>query len=132
MICGSSQCSQENVCAFSDSLSDLVMYYFYLKQENVHECTKICIIRGHVLLRIIPDVRYSIPTYVSGVIREVATALSTQIKHTIATTKHSIATVFFVAIVRNYIIVRLQNTGIYVIYNPKALSCGAQAKRGRY
>ena len=27
-----------------------------------------------------------------------------------------------------YIIVRLQNTGIYRIYNPKALSCGAQAK----
>ena len=31
-----------------------------------------------------------------------------------------------------YIIVRLQNTGIYRIYNLKALSCGARAKRGRY
>ena len=28
----------------------------------------------------------------------------------------------------SYIIVRLQNTGIYRIYNPKALGCGARAK----
>ena len=28
-----------------------------------------------------------------------------------------------------YIIVRLQNTGIYRIYNLKALGCGARAKR---
>ena len=31
-----------------------------------------------------------------------------------------------------YIIVRLRNTGVYGIYNPKALGCGARAKRGRY
>ena len=31
-----------------------------------------------------------------------------------------------------YIIVRLQNTGIYRICNPKALDCGARAKRGCY
>ena len=31
-----------------------------------------------------------------------------------------------------YIIVRLQNTGIYRIYNPKALGCGARAKQGHY
>ena len=31
-----------------------------------------------------------------------------------------------------YIIIRLQNTGIYRIYNPKALGCGTQTKRGYY
>ena len=31
-----------------------------------------------------------------------------------------------------YTIVRLQNTGIYRIYNPKALGCGALALIGRY
>ena len=31
-----------------------------------------------------------------------------------------------------YIIVRLQNTGIYRIYKPKTLSCGTQEKRDRY
>ena len=36
------------------------------------------------------------------------------------------------SILDNYIIVRLQNTGVYGIYNPKALGCGARAKRGRY
>ena len=32
----------------------------------------------------------------------------------------------------NYIIVRLQNTGIYKIYNPKGLGCGVRVKRGCY
>ena len=29
-------------------------------------------------------------------------------------------------------IIRLQNTGVYGIYNPKALGCGARAKQGHY
>ena len=33
---------------------------------------------------------------------------------------------------RYYIIVRFQNTGVYRIYNPKALGCGARAKQGYY
>ena len=38
----------------------------------------------------------------------------------------------FTVIYNLYIIVRLQNTGVYRIYNPKALGSGSQAKQGYY
>ena len=54
VICWLSQCSWENVHEFSD----LVMYYFFLIQENVHECTKVSKICEHLLLRMIPNIWY--------------------------------------------------------------------------
>ena len=52
------QCSWENIREFSDSVSGSVTYYFFLKRNNVYECTKICEIFKYFLLRTILAMQY--------------------------------------------------------------------------